>query len=724
MTTASVLTQPAVKDNFLRIGDYVSLKFPKHQSYLSAEGILNEDVYVSPIISFFEEHLFQIYVQRQYSATNELEEFLEANGGDPNLLDPATASYMEALTRGKENESVLNRSVMKSKTGNVICFGDTIQLLHVKSNKFVTVRPADLARDERENMRVMLSYDGSIMSWIKVMPRFKINREGEPVSNFTEILLKVSERSNEFLHCADRPPPRGKFREVNSSLESPTGWKVSIFQRADELTNPALLLTGQLITIKDPESQCMLAPLQQPINLDGRPHSADHSRASSMMPMDVSPEYTGVRLLAEGEVDDNLDESAKAAMDDGDEEGSNTDDYDTMSLSSTEEFIRDFGNVVMKPINEDTIDSDCLWVMESKSIIRGGSLKYKADRVHFRHLNTGKYLAIRLKEDSNDEFTLVLEKDPHEHYTLWFIQELHGSNNDDILYNTRAVQIKHAFFAVYLQRGSFYDSSKIYSILTTRSKGKALSMIASRYYQPKSVVNGISIAGEETLDCYFVKAVMYHLHKYVRSTEVPLLLSTDMVNASFWGKMDNVDRFFFSQLIIRTSLFVRGYPIAFKPGTDEFTKYRGGKTMILRRQNMLREVGVLQSIMLMIKFLQPLSRLINAEQSTSKLAKSSYVEMAKTTLSECLGLIHTLIKDNIVNQLYISDHLLTILSHISTDKMAAQIAQELLSSNRELQETKIGKKEITIFTQRMRTVHMNSMYLNLLRTCCSCLVSP
>ncbi len=712
MTTTT--SGSTTKDNFLRIGDYVSFKFPKHQAYLSAEGILDEDVYVSPLVSFFEEHVFQIYVQRQYSATNELEEFLEANGADVNLSDPASSSYMEALTKGKENESILNRSVMKSKLRNIVCFGDTIQLLHVKSNKFLTVRPSDLARDERENMKVSLSYDGSILSWIKIMPRFKINREGEHVSNLTEVLLKVSERSNEYLHCADRPPPRGKFREVNSSLELPTGWRVSVFQKVDELSDTSLLLTGQLITIKDPESHCMLAPLYNSLNLD-RPRSSDmplnNTHSIDEFVPDSSPTIGSFKEL----VQKNLDGEMEIMPD-----TFRSEDLDAISLSSTDEFIRDFGTVIMKPITEESIDSNCLWMMESKSIVKGGAVDCKNDRVYFRHLNTGKYLSLRLKEDSNNEFVLVLETEANENHSLWFIQELHSM--EERLYNTRAVQIKHALFSCYLQRGTFHDSSKIYSCLNTRSKSKALSVIATRYHQPKTIFNGITTLTEETMDCYFVKAVMFHFNKFVKATEVPTSYSQDLVNATFWGRLDISDRTFFPTLTLRTTLFIRGYPITLKVGTNEMSNPLGSRSVIVRRQNMLREVGLLESIMVMIHSLEPLSQLINAELSTAKLVKSSYVEMAKMVLSECLGLVHILIKENTSNQLYISDHLLIILSHISTDKKAALIAQELLSSNRELQETKIGTREITIFSERMRVVHMNSMYLNLLRTCCSCLV--
>eukprot|EP01031_Cornospumella_fuschlensis_P043163 gene43163-52757_t len=252
------------RDGVVRVGDYVSLRFAKYQSFLSAEGILAEDLYVSQDMLFFEEHVFQLYVQRQYSATNELEDLLKRDSEETVLQD---ASHMEALVKGKDNETSLNKTVMKNKTGNVICFGDTIQLLHVKSNKFVTVEPTDLARDERENMRVRLTHDGSVLSWLKVMPRFKINREGEPLTNNTEILLKVAERANEYLHCADRPPPKGKHREVNSSLDSPTGWKVSIYQTAEEVSTTSLLLTGQLVYIRDPESQSMLAPLPRKLDI-------------------------------------------------------------------------------------------------------------------------------------------------------------------------------------------------------------------------------------------------------------------------------------------------------------------------------------------------------------------------------------------------------------------------------------------------------------------------
>ena len=66
-----------------------------------------------------------------------------------------------------------------------------------------------LAKDERENMMVTLNTNGNIYSWLQVCPRYKIDREGDKIRNKSEVYLKVSERSNEYIHRADRDPLLG-----------------------------------------------------------------------------------------------------------------------------------------------------------------------------------------------------------------------------------------------------------------------------------------------------------------------------------------------------------------------------------------------------------------------------------------------------------------------------------------------------------------------------------
>jgi hypothetical protein len=696
-----------LQDNFIRVGDIISLKYFKHQAFLSSEGIIVEDVGVSPSLKFFDDNIFQIYVQRQYSATNELEEFSKA-GHDPD--DPAARNHVEALIKGKENEAVLNRSVMKNKTGNILCFGDTIQLLHVKSGKYLTVRPKDLARDERENMKIVLNADGNVMSWLKVLPRFKINREGEPITNNSDVFLKVSERSNEYVHCAERPPPKFKLREVNSSLELPTPWKISLFTRAED---PKYLLTGQLVYIRDPESLCVLSPLPREIVVerDGTDHRHPHAPGTSgtfrsdasLISNDVT--YDGGS--AAGYEQSSLASGEEARSDDE-------------SVTSLDEFINEFGDIVLKPMDEDNIDTDGIFMMESKLIAKGGRVKFRADRVRFRHFNTGKYLVVKNHAEVPDTFILGLENEPSDFSALFGVSQLNSS--EELLLNSKAVTMKHGF-GVYLERGRFNDRHKVFSSMLTRNKTKAVSVVINRYTQKEKYTLSKIIEktpAESVIDVYFGQAVTQLVTWFVKSTVIPR--SSRSEAKSIWPRIDATDRSLFSVVAQRTILFVRGYPLTMNVGSPELDTFKVDQYVVTRRQNMFREQGLLQELMVLLNLLGPISDWVIADASTNRLPKGGLVDLARETLSECMNLLYDIIKKNLLNQLYIADHLLVILAHASTDRMAAKVAQELLSSNRELQETKIGHEEITVFADKMREVPMNSMYLQLLQTCCSCMV--
>lgn len=390
---------PGAKDNHIRIGDYVTLKYLKRQAYLNAEGIIVLDVDVSSSLKYFEEHLFQIYVQKQYSATNELDQFTDINAVqlEEEVQDKAIKNHFEALLKGKENERILNKNVNRNMTGNIVSFGDTIQLLHVKSKKFITILPNDLARDERENMKVSLDSDGSILSWIKLMPRYKINREGENITNNTEVFLKLAERSNECLHCADRPPPTGKHREVNSSIESPTPWRITVFQRCDDIADTSLLLCGQPVYIRDPETQCVLAEIDHPVLIDKKVELRSRGKQAAKSMQHVKSDTALDKLALEKLTGGNknaVDGTTSATSAAGEE------DSDDESVNSIDEFIDEHGEIVFKPMDEEHIEVSAIWVLESRFIVKGEAIRVAIEQVHLRHFASGKYLAYRKREDT------------------------------------------------------------------------------------------------------------------------------------------------------------------------------------------------------------------------------------------------------------------------------------------------------------------------------------
>jgi len=108
----------------------------------------------------------------------------------------------------------LNETYMKQKSGRPVLFGDTIQLYHVKSKKYLTVLPKKLAVDERENLKVVLNSGGNPYSWINVVPRFKIDREGDNINSGVELLLKAALRQNEFIHVSEKRPRQGSSNEI------------------------------------------------------------------------------------------------------------------------------------------------------------------------------------------------------------------------------------------------------------------------------------------------------------------------------------------------------------------------------------------------------------------------------------------------------------------------------------------------------------------------------
>jgi hypothetical protein len=53
--------------SYLLIGDYITLKYLKLNAYITGEGILTEDINAIDRIESFEDHLFQVCIQLQYS---------------------------------------------------------------------------------------------------------------------------------------------------------------------------------------------------------------------------------------------------------------------------------------------------------------------------------------------------------------------------------------------------------------------------------------------------------------------------------------------------------------------------------------------------------------------------------------------------------------------------------------------------------------------------------
>ena len=82
----------------MKIGDYIILKDVNLACFLGVEGIIIDDVNAIEGFSSIHDALFCVHLQRQYSASRELNAFLETYNMDvKNVTDEGELKYLQAL---------------------------------------------------------------------------------------------------------------------------------------------------------------------------------------------------------------------------------------------------------------------------------------------------------------------------------------------------------------------------------------------------------------------------------------------------------------------------------------------------------------------------------------------------------------------------------------------------------------------------------------------------